>query len=166
MIITSKMWRVLTWFSFNLVWWPSFDPKWPSFELDLKTKTNILSKIHDDHSKDVTSRVITRFSFDLAQWPSFWPKVTHFQTWPRNHQDKYFEQDAWLLKYVISRVLTRFSFNLAWWPSFSTQVIQFEPDLEIIKANFLSKSHDDHFKNVWSLQRCVNNVFLWFNPVT
>ena len=28
-------------------------------------KTNILSKIHDDHLKNVTSRVSTRFYFDL-----------------------------------------------------------------------------------------------------
>ena len=40
-------------------------------------KTNILSKIHDDHFKNVTSRASTRFSFDLAKlvfdikWPSF-----------------------------------------------------------------------------------------------
>ena len=41
-------------------------------------KTNILSKIHDDHFKNVTSRASTMFSFDLAKevvfdikWPSF-----------------------------------------------------------------------------------------------
>ena len=50
--------------------WPDdlfFDPKLPSFELDLELiKTKILSKIHDDCFKNVTARVFTRFSFDLA----------------------------------------------------------------------------------------------------
>ena len=75
----------------DLAWWPVivcpklwtavFDPKWPSFELDLKIiKKNILSKIHDDCLKNVTARVITRFSADLAKWPSFWPQVTQFRT--------------------------------------------------------------------------------------
>ena len=32
-------------------------------------KTNILSKFHDDHFKNVTSRASTRFSFDLAGDP-------------------------------------------------------------------------------------------------
>ena len=46
--------------------------KWPSSKLDLEIyKTNILSKIHDDHFENVTSRVLTRFSFKLAWWPSF-----------------------------------------------------------------------------------------------
>ena len=68
--------------------------KWPSFELDLEIiKTNILSKIHDDHFKNVTSKVLTRFSFDLTRWPSFWPQVTQFQTWPKNNQDKHFKHD-------------------------------------------------------------------------
>ena len=41
--------------------------KWSSFNFDLEImKTNILSKIHDDYFKNVTSRVLTRFSFDLA----------------------------------------------------------------------------------------------------
>ena len=88
--------RVLKRSSFDLAWWPNFDPKWPSFELEL-IKTNILSKIHDDCFKNVTARVLTRFSFDLAWWPSFWPNVTQFQIWPRNHQDKQFEQDSWSL---------------------------------------------------------------------
>ena len=50
--------------------WPDdlvFDSKWPSFALDLEIiKTNILSKIQDDHLKKVTSSMLTRFSFDLA----------------------------------------------------------------------------------------------------
>ena len=55
-------------FKFVLV----FDLKQPSFKFDLETiKTNILSKIHDDYFKNVTSSVLTRFSFDLAWWPSF-----------------------------------------------------------------------------------------------
>ena len=62
--------------------WPDdlvFDPRWPSFELDLEIiKTNILSKSHDDYLKHVTARVLTRFSADLPgdlvfdpKWPSF-----------------------------------------------------------------------------------------------
>ena len=45
------------------------------------------------------------------------------------------------------------------WPSF-------EPGLEIIKTNILSKIHDDNY----CLQKCdfqsVNKVFLWFGLVT
>ena len=92
--------------------WPGdlvFDPKWPSFELDLKNiKTNILSKIHDDCLKNVTARVI-RLSADLARWSSFWPQVTQFRTWPRNHQNKHFEQDSWwLLKQVTLMLPSKF----------------------------------------------------------
>ena len=86
--------------SFLLIW-PGdlvFNPMWPSFELDLEIiKTNILSKIHDDCFKNVTTRVLTRFSADLAQWPSFWFQMTQFQIWPRNHQNKHVEQDSWWL---------------------------------------------------------------------
>ena len=71
--------------SFLLIW-PGdlvFDPMWPSFKLDLEIiKTNILSKIHDDCFKNVTTRVLTKFSADFAWWPSFLPQVTQFQTWP------------------------------------------------------------------------------------
>ena len=80
--------------SFLLIW-PGhlvFDPKWPSFELDLEIKTNILSKIHDDCFKNVTAGVLTRFSADLARWPSFLPQVTQFRTWPRFNRAKHFEQ--------------------------------------------------------------------------
>ena len=77
--------------------WPDdlvSDPIWSSFKLDLDIiKANILSEIHDDILKNVTTRVLTRSSFDLAQWPSFWPHVTQFQIWPKNHHNKYFEQD-------------------------------------------------------------------------
>ena len=69
------MWSVN---SFLLIW-PGdlvFDPMWPSFELDLEIiKTNILSKVHDDCFKSVTTRVL-KFSADLARWPKFWPQVT------------------------------------------------------------------------------------------
>ena len=51
--------------------WPGdlvfFTPSDPSFKFDLEIiKTNILSKIHDDCFKNVTSKVLTRSSFDLA----------------------------------------------------------------------------------------------------
>ena len=61
MMIASKnvTARVLTRFSADLV--PGdlvFDPKWPSFKLDLELiKTNILSKIRDDCFKNVTASV-------------------------------------------------------------------------------------------------------------
>ena len=55
--------------------WPgdlNFDPKGSSFELELEIiKTNLLSKIHNECFKDVTTRVLTRFSADLARRPSF-----------------------------------------------------------------------------------------------
>ena len=85
---------MLTRFSFDLAWWPSFSPQGIQFEPDLEIiKTNILSKIHDDHSKNVTSRVLTMFSFDFILWPSFWPQMTQFQS--QSHQDKHFEQESW-----------------------------------------------------------------------
>ena len=72
--------------------------KWPRSKLNLEIiKTNILSKIHDDHFKNVTPRVLNRFSFDLAWCHSFLLQVTQFQTWPWNPKDKHFEQDSWWL---------------------------------------------------------------------
>ena len=94
-MIASKMWPLEYYQVFLLIWLGDlvFDPKWPSFELDLEIiKTNILSKIHDDCFKNVTARVLTRFSADLARWPSFWPQVTQFQTCPRFNRGKYLEQ--------------------------------------------------------------------------
>ena len=69
MMINQKcdLWSVN---SFLLIW-PGhlvFYPMCPSFKLDLEiTKTNILSKIHDDCFKNVTARVLTRFSADLVR---------------------------------------------------------------------------------------------------
>ena len=100
MMITSKMWPLEHQQGFPLIW-PGelvYDIKWPSFKLDLEIiKTNILSKIHDDHFKNVTSRASRWFSFDLVRWPSFWYQVTQFKTRLRNHQDKHFEQYLWWL---------------------------------------------------------------------
>ena len=76
--------------------WPGdlvFDPKWPSFKLDLDLiEANILSKFHQDWVKTMTSRVLTNFSFDLTLWPSFWPQVTQYQTWSRFHKGKQSDQ--------------------------------------------------------------------------
>ena len=73
--------------------------KWPSSKLPLEIiKTNILSKIHDDHLKNVISRVLKRFSFDLAWWPNFWLQVTQFWTRCRNHQEEHLEYSWWLFK--------------------------------------------------------------------
>ena len=58
-------------------------------------KANILSKIHDDYFKKVTSTVLTMFSFNLTLLPSFSPQMPQFQSRPRNHQDKHFEHDSW-----------------------------------------------------------------------
>ena len=59
--------RVLTRFSFDLTWRPSFWPQVLSFKFDLEIiMTNSLSKIYDDDFKNVTSRVLTKFFFDLA----------------------------------------------------------------------------------------------------
>ena len=64
MTIASKMWPVEGKQGFLLIW-PGdlvFDPKWPSFKLDIEIlKTNMLSKIHDDYFKNVTSGVLTVF---------------------------------------------------------------------------------------------------------
>ena len=119
--------RVFTKFSFDLAWWPSFSPKWPSFKLDLEIiKTKILSNIHDDYFKNITSGVL-RLYFELARCPSFWPKVTRFQTnleiiktniLSKIHDDCF--------KNVTFRMLTIFSFDLAWWPTFWPQVTQFQ----------------------------------------
>ena len=136
-----------------------FDPKWPSFELDLKIiKTNILSKIHDDCLKNVTAKVITRFSADLARWPSFWPQVTQFRTWPRNHQDTHFEQDSWWLLKQATPMLpskfgvkwpfgseeakNRFSRWLSWRPSWISDWNDF--------SYFWSISHPNASYHVWS----------------
>ena len=96
--------RMLTRFSADLAWCPSFWPTWPSFKTDLELiQTIILSKIHDDCFNNVIARVLTMFTFDLAWWPSFWPQVTQFGTWPRNHQGKHFEQYSWWLLHKCDR---------------------------------------------------------------
>ena len=132
--------------------WPGdlvFDPMWPSFKHDLEIiKSNILSKIHDDCFKNVTSRVFTRFSFDLARWPSFLPQVTSFELdleliktniLSKIHDDCF--------KNLTARVLTRFSFDLAWWPSFWPKVIQFQ--------TWPRNHQDKHFEqdSWWLLQK-------------
>ena len=57
---------MLTKFSFDLAWLPRFQTPWPSFKADLEIKMNILSDIHDDYFKNVTSGVLTRLCFDLT----------------------------------------------------------------------------------------------------
>ena len=82
--VTSK---VLTRFSFDLTWWPSFWPQVTQFQT-----LPHQDKLHDDCFKNVTSRVLTSFSFDLAWWPSFWPQVTQYETWSRFHRGKHSKQ--------------------------------------------------------------------------
>ena len=64
MMIATKIWPLECQQGFLLIW-PGdlgFDPKWPSFKLDLEIiKTSILSKILDDWFKNVTYRVLTLF---------------------------------------------------------------------------------------------------------
>ena len=69
----------------KVTWLWNIGHKWPSSKLHLKIKTNILSKIHIDCFKNVTSRMLTKFSFDFARWPSFWPQVTQFWSKPKEH---------------------------------------------------------------------------------
>ena len=66
MKIGHEMWllQCLQGFSF---FWPSdlvFDPAWPSFELDrVIIGTNLLTKFHEDRTRNVASRVFTRFLY-------------------------------------------------------------------------------------------------------
>ena len=151
MMITWKMWPLECLQGFPLIW-PGdlvFDPRWPSFKLDLKIiKTNILSKIHDDCFKNVTARVLTRFSAGLAWWPSFWPQLTQFRTWPKNRKDKHLSKSRDnCLKNVTARVITRFSADLAMWPSFWPHVTQFQ--------TWPRNYQDKHFEqdSWWLLQK-------------
>ena len=135
---------------------------WPSFNLDLEIiKTNILSKIHDDCFKNVTSRVVTRPSFDLAWWPSFWLQWPSFKPdleiktniLSKIHDDCFIN--------VTARVLTGFYTDVARWPSFWPHMAQFRT---------WHRNHPDkHFEedSWWLLQKCdrwsVNKVFCWFS---
>ena len=131
------------------------DSKWPSFEPNLEiNKMNILSNIHDDYLKNVTSGVSTRFSSDLAWWPCFWP-IVFDPKWPSFKHDLKIIKTNTLskihddcLKNVTARVLTSFSFDLARWPSFWPQVTQFQTWPRNHQDKNLSKIHDDCFKNV------------------
>ena len=88
------MWLLVSLQGFPLIW-PGdlgFDPKWPSFKLNLEIKTNILSKIHDDCSKSVASIECEQY------FPMIWtgdlgfdPQVNQFRTWPRFHRGKHSE---------------------------------------------------------------------------
>ena len=104
----------------------------------------MLSKIHDDCLKNVTTRVLTRFSADLASWPSFWPQVTQFQTWPRNHQDKHFEQDSRrLLKQVTPMLPSKFGVN---WPFGSGE--EAKNRFSRWRSSWISDRHDlSYFKS-------------------
>ena len=82
--------------------------KWPSSKPDLEIiKTKILSKIHDDHLKNVTSWMLTRFHliwpcelvFD-PKWSSFKPALEINTNILCKIHDDYF-------KNVTSKVLTR-----------------------------------------------------------
>ena len=68
---------------------------------------------------------------------------------------------SFVLDLEIIRSVNKVFFDLAWWPSFWPQVTQFQPDLEIIKTNILSKIHDDCLKSVTS---SVLTIFLLIWP--
>ena len=107
-------------------------------------KINILSKIHDDHFKNVTLEHQQGFPliWPDIKWPSFKLDLEIIKTnILSNIYDDY-------LKTMTSGVLTVFCWfgpgDLVFdpmWPCF-------ELNLEIIKTNILSKIHDDCFKNV------------------
>ena len=152
MMIAWKMWPLECLQCFLLIW-PGdlvFDPRWPSFEPDLKIiKTIILSKIHDDCLKNVTSRVLTNFLLiwpgDLvfdSKWPSFELDLELIKTnnLSRIHDD--------CLKNVTARVITRFYADLARWPSFWPQVFQFR--------TWPRNHQDKHFEpdSWWLHQKC------------
>ena len=66
MKIGHEMWllQCLQGFSFFLPSDLVFDPAWPSFELDRGIiGTNLLTKFHDDQTRNVASRVFTRFLY-------------------------------------------------------------------------------------------------------
>ena len=66
MMITLKMWPLGVKMVFLYL---VFDPKWPCIEPNLEIiKANILSNIHDDHLKNVTSKLLI---FYLTWWLSF-----------------------------------------------------------------------------------------------
>ena len=150
---------MLTRFSCDLAWWPSFSgSKWPSFELGLKIiKTNILSNIHDDWLKNVTWSL--KFVFPLiwpgdlvsdSKWPNFELDLEIIKTNILSTiHDDYF-------KNVASGVLTRFSVELAWWPSFGPQVTQFQ--------TWPRNHQDKHFEQAsWLLQKLTSIVLTIFS---
>ena len=157
---------MLTRFSTDLVRWPRFLPQVTQFRTWPRIiKTNILSKVHDECLKKVTARVLTKFFSDLAWWPSFLPYMTQFQTWPRNHQGKHFGHNSWWSLQKCDLWCVKKVSPLIWlgdlvfdpkWPSFKL-------DLEIIKANILSKIHDVCFINVTAreLTRIYTDVAGW-----
>ena len=152
MMIAWKMWPLECWQGFLLIW-PGdlvFDPRWPSFEPDLKIiKTNILSKIHYYCFKNVTARVLTK---SLLIWPgdlvfdSKWPSFKFDLEIIKTNMLSKIHDDC--LKNVTTRVLTRFSADLARWPSFWPQVTQFQ--------TYPRTHQDKHFEqdSLLLLQKC------------
>ena len=142
--------RMLTRFSADLARWPSFWCQVTQFQT-WPVINKMLSKIHDDCLKNVTTRVLTRFSAvwpgDLVfgpRWPSFELDLEIIKTniLSKTHDD--------CLKNVTARVLKFFAVTLIWpgdlvfypkWPSFKLA-------LELIKIK--------HFKqdSWWLLQKC------------
>ena len=141
---------MLTRFSFDLAWWPSFWPHLTQFQIWLRNHQDKHGKIHDDCFKNVTSRVLTRSSFDLAWWPSFF-----YSKWPSFKLDLDLIKTNILSKIhddcfinVTTRVLTRFYTDVARWPSSWPHMTQFWT----WPRNHQDKHYDQD--SWWLLQKC------------
>ena len=154
---------MLTRFSFDLAWWPSFSPEVTQFW----TWTRNLQDKHFEQDswwliqkRDLQSinKVFLWFGLVTPNDPvsKFDPEIIKTNILSKIHD--------YCFKNVTARVLTRFSFDLAWWPSFWPQVTQFQ--------TWPRNHQDKHFEQYswWLLQKCylwsVNRVFLWFGLVT
>ena len=162
MKIGHEMWllQCLQGFSFFLPSDLVFDPAWPSFELDRGIiGTNLLTKFHEDRTRNVASRVFTRFLYSQIRKTApptgghvFQRTGTTFELNQHiiktNILTKLHEDWAWN---VTSTVFTRFFFFF--WPSdlvFDPAWPSFELDRGIIGTNLLTKFHEDRTRNVAS----------------
>ena len=143
--------RVLTRFSADLAWWPSF---WLQV-----TQFRIWSKNHQDKHFEQDSWWLLEKMWPLECKQGFlliWPGDLVFDSkWPSFELDleiiktnilSKFHDDC--LKNVTARVLRRFSADLARWPSFWPQVTQFR--------TWPRNHQDKHIEedSWWLLQKC------------
>ena len=159
---------MLTRFSADLAWWPSFWPHMTPFQTWLRNH-------HDKHFGQDSWWLLQKcdlysvnkaflwfdFFFD-SKWPSFETDLEIIKTTilSKIHDDCFIN--------VTARVLTRFYTDVAGWPSFWLTWHSLELDLEIIKTNILSKFHDDCLKKnvtarVFTMFRFISAGDLGFN---